>query len=353
MENELVIKLEKSIEKIKDKSFRIYFFVQETKGNAKASIRYIYDFALALQKNGYNAIMLTEKPDYTPITSWLSEEYETLPHQPIEGGSLAISPEDLLIIPEIFGFIMEQVKNLPCSKIVIAQAYDHVLETLEPGASWSDYGFFKCITTSENAKNQISKIMRNVSYDIVEPFISEAFVEQVLPPKPIIGIHSREQREGINLIKEFYLRFPQYRWITFRDLRGTTEHDFANLLKESFLSVWIDPTSTWGSFPLESMKVGVPVVGQIPKLRHDWMTEENGIWVENTNNLTDIVADFVLNWLEDNITPTLVDEGRKTAQRFSSREVFDNKVIETISNITSSRLANFEEQLNRIKETNE
>ena len=171
MENELVIKLEKSIEKIKDKSFRIYFFVQETKGNAKASIRYIYDFALALQKNGYNAIMLTEKPDYTPITSWLSEEYETLPHQPIEGGSLAISPEDLLIIPEIFGFIMEQVKNLPCSKIVIAQAYDHVLETLEPGASWSDYGFFKCITTSENAKNQISKIMRNVSYDIVEPFI--------------------------------------------------------------------------------------------------------------------------------------------------------------------------------------
>ena len=118
MENEIISKLEKSIEGIKNKSARIYFFVQETKGNAKASVRYIYDFALALQKNGYNSIILTEKPDYTPITSWLSDEYESLPHQPIEGNSLAIAPEDLLIIPEIFGFLMEQVKNLPCGKIV-------------------------------------------------------------------------------------------------------------------------------------------------------------------------------------------------------------------------------------------
>ena len=61
MENELVSKLEKSIEQIKEKNARIYFFIQETKGNAKASIRYMYDFALTLHKNGYNTIMLTEK----------------------------------------------------------------------------------------------------------------------------------------------------------------------------------------------------------------------------------------------------------------------------------------------------
>lgn len=353
MENELVIKLEKSISQIKEKNARIYFFIQETKGNAKASIRYFYDFALALHKNGYNSIMLTETTDQTPITSWLSEEYNVLPHQPIEGGTLAVSPEDLLILPEIFGFVMEQVKNLPCGKIVIAQAYDHILETLQPGSSWPDFGFLKCITTSESAKNQISKVMRGVSYDVVEPFISETFVEQVTPPKPIVGIHTREQREGINLIKEFYLRFPQYRWITFRDLRGLSEQDFAHSIKESFLSVWIDPTSTWGSFPLESMKVGVPVIGQIPKLRHEWMTEENGIWVENTNNMADIIADFILNWLEDNITPELINNGKQTAENFESKEKFESKALEVINNIFDVRLSNFEEQLNRIKETNE
>ena len=101
------------------------------------------------------------------------------------------------------------------------------------------------------------------------------------------------------------------------------------------------------------MKVGVPVIGQIPKLRHEWMTEENGIWVENTNNMADIIADFILNWLEDNITPTLIDNAKQTAENFASRENFESKVLEVINNIFNVRLSNFEEQLNRIKETNE
>jgi hypothetical protein len=352
MENELISKLEASIEKIREKGARIYFFIQETKGNAKASIRYLYDFALALHNDGYKVIMLTEKPDYTPITSWLGDQYEVLAHQPIEGGTLAVAPEDLLILPEIFGFVMEQVKNLPCGKIVVAQAYDHVLETLQPGATWSDFGFFKCITTSETVKEQISKTIRNVSFDVIEPLISETFEEQVLPPKPIIGVHSREQRDGINLIKEFYLRFPQYRWITFRDLRGLTEFDFAQSIKDSFLSVWIDPTSTWGSFPLESMKVGVPVIGVIPRLKHEWMTENNGVWIENQNNLADIIADFALNWFEDNISPQLIQDGKETVSRYTNRADFDRNVLFCISSIFDARLKNFESQLNRIKETN-
>ena len=352
MENELVLKLEKSIEQIKDKKARIYFFVQETKGNAKASIRYVYDFALALYKDGYNVIMLTEKPDFTPIDSWLAGEYSQIPHQPIEGGSLAIAPEDLFFLPEIFGFVMEQVKNLPCAKIVITQGYDYILETLQPGASWADFGFLKCITTSDIMKTKIMRTMTNISFDILEPLVSETFVEQVLPPKPIISVHSREQRDGINLIKEFYLRFPQYRWITFRDLRGVSEKDFAQSIKESFLSVWIDPTSSWGSFPLESMKVGVPVIGITPYLKHDWMNEENGVWIENPMNLTDIIADFVLNWLEDNITPELIANGKETAKIFSDRENFNSKAKTITEEIFNARERSFQEQLNRLKETN-
>jgi len=135
-------------------------------------------------------------------------------------------------------------------------------------------------------------------------------------------------------------------------LRGVSEKDFAQSIKESFLSVWIDPTSSWGSFPLESMKVGVPVIGLTPFLKHEWMTEENGIWIENPMNLTDIIADFVLNWLEDNITPKLIESGKESTQEFSNRENFDNKVKTLINNICEVRINNFEEQLNRLKETN-
>ncbi len=45
----------------------------------------------------------------------------------IEGQNLAISPEDIIVIPEIYGHVMEQLKNFPCGKIVLCQAYDHKL----------------------------------------------------------------------------------------------------------------------------------------------------------------------------------------------------------------------------------
>ena len=119
-----------------------------------------------------------------------------------------------------------------------------------------------------------------------------------------------------------------------------------------FRSVWIDPTSSWGSFPLESMKVGVPVIGLTPYLKHDWMTEDNGVWIENPVNLTDIIADFTLNWLEDNISPVLVETAKETAKNFSDRQVFESKVLECVEDIFYVRLTGFEEQLTRLKETN-
>ena len=94
-------KVELSIKNLREKTARIYFFVQDTKGNAKASIRLIYQMAMTLKKNGYNTIILHEKSDYTGVGSWLGEEYMSeLPHKSIEGQNLEISPEDFLVVPE-------------------------------------------------------------------------------------------------------------------------------------------------------------------------------------------------------------------------------------------------------------
>ena len=144
-----------SIKNLREKTARIYFFVQDTKGNAKASIRLIYQMADALKKDGFNPIMLHEKKDYVGVSSWLGEEYMNLPHKSIEGQNLEISPEDFLIIPEIFGFVMEQVSKLPCAKVVLTQQYANMLETLQTGQGWAQFGFLKCITTSNLKKEYI------------------------------------------------------------------------------------------------------------------------------------------------------------------------------------------------------
>ena len=343
-------KVERSIQNLRDKKARIYFFVQDTKGNAKASIRYIYQIAKTLHENDFNPILLHEKNDYTGVSKWLDESYMTIPHKSLEDQNLSVSPEDFLIIPEIFGFVMNQVKNLPCAKIVLTQQYFNMLETLQPGESWNLFGFFKCITTSNTQKEYIEKVMRQATFDIIKPLIPENFTPRELPPLPIIGVHTKEQGEGINLIKTFYLKFPQYRWFTFRDLRGLSEKDFTNSLKECFLSVWVDEKGGFGTFPIESMACGVPVIGKIPDLKPEWMNEENGVWLTDSTLITDFIADFIQNWLEDNIKPELYENMRNTADNYKNKQEFDSNVLSLFSKFLESRASSFEEQLIKTEE---
>jgi hypothetical protein len=350
MNQEQISKLENSIENMKNKTMRIYFLVQDTKGNAKASVRYIYQMAMSLKKSGYNAIILHEKPDYFGVSSWLDESYmNELEHKTIEGTNLEVSPEDLIVVPELYGFIMEQIKKLPCGKIVLSQSYDYIFDTLQPGDTWSQYGFLKCITTSEKQKEWIKNTMRNVSIDVVEPVISDNFKKQVLPPKTVINIHTRDHRDTTNTIKAFYSRFPQYRWFTFRDLRGLSELDFSEKMKESFVSVWVDPIAGYGTFPLESIKMGVPVIGVVPNMVPDWMNENNGIWINNPNILVDVIADFVQNWLEDNISPELYTEMEKTTEKLIKLETFEESVNNVFNDMIQTRLNTFSEQLTKLE----
>lgn len=350
MENSLKEKVLNSIENLKNKNARIYFLVQDTKGNAKASVRLIYQMAMALKENGYNPIILHEKTDYSGVSAWLDGSYMELPHRAIEGQNLEISPEDFIVVPEIFGYVMEQIKKLPCAKIVLAQAYSWIVETLQPGQSWSQYGFLKCITTSNSQKEYIEKVMRQSTFDIINPFISENFHPKELPPMPIIGVHTKDQSDAINIIKTFYLRFPQYRWFTFRDLRGLSELEFSNSLRDCFLSVWVDDYSGFGTFPLESMKSGVPVIGKVPNMVPEWLNEENGIWITDYNLITDVIADFIQNWLEDNIKPEMYEAMAKTAEKYSNKIQFENDVKSLFSGYFDTRINAFEEQLSKTEE---
>ena len=349
MELEKIQKMEQSIQNLKDKTARIYFLVQDTKGNPKASIRHIYQIALTLKNNGYNPIIIHESKDYKGVGEWLSNEYMELPHQCIEGENLQISPEDIIVIPELYGHVMDQLKNFPCGKIVLCQAYDHMLETLAPGSNWSTYGFYKCITTSEFQKKYISEIMRGASIDIIEPTIPSVFSKKDKPSKPIISIHTRDPRDTAKIIKSFYLKYPQFRWITFRDLRGITQTDFSKFLKESFVSVWVDNESGFGTFPLESMASGTPVIGRIPYIEPEWINEKNGIWTTNNFDLVDILAEYIKNWLEDNVSETLIQEGLDTAKKYQNHEEFVTLSNKLFQEYVSNRVESLEQQLNKLK----
>jgi hypothetical protein len=345
--SDLIKNLENSIENLRSKNAKIYFFVQDTKGNARASIKFIYDLALTLKEDGYNSAILHEKPDYFGVQDWLGSKYMELPHISVEGQNLQVAPEDTIVVPEIFGYVMAQLANLPCAKIVLCQSYDNIFETLQPGQTWTQFGFTKCITTSETMKEYISSVMRGVSIDVIEPTISEHFEKAKFPPKPIIAIYSREQRDSINLIKAFYVKFPQYRWIAFRDMRGLSQQEFASVLKDCMLSVWVDDVSSFGTFPLESMRCNVPVLGKAPKIVPSWMNENNGIWITDSVRIVDFISEFIQNWLEDNVAESIYEGGQETASKFVDYENFKNNTSTTFARYIGTRIENFMSELNK------
>jgi glycosyltransferase involved in cell wall biosynthesis len=99
------------------------------------------------------------------------------------------------------------------------------------------------------------------------------------------------------------------------------------------------------------MKSGVPVLGYVPNLLPHWINEDNGLWVNNKLQIVDFIADFLQNWLEDNIDQKLFDEMDKTVTSLQSEEDFKNKVIDTFDEYVKIRLESFESQLTKLQET--
>jgi glycosyltransferase involved in cell wall biosynthesis len=97
------------------------------------------------------------------------------------------------------------------------------------------------------------------------------------------------------------------------------------------------------------MKMGVPVIGLTPSMVPEWMKEENGIWINNQNLLLDVLADFIQNWLEDNINPDLYDQMSQTVEPYSSEETFKTSVLSLFEKMMATRIENFKNQLTKFE----
>jgi hypothetical protein len=136
-------------------------------------------------------------------------------------------------------------------------------------------------------------------------------------------------------------------------MRGLSEKEFAKTIEECFLTIWIDEVSGYGTFPLESMKMGIPVLGLVPNLVPGWMNEDNGIWVNNKNQLVDIAADYLQNWLEDNINDEIFGQMENTISSLPTEASFNETIIELFNGYVNKRAESFEEQINKFKELQE
>jgi len=345
MEDNVKNLIKESLSKLEQKEFKIFFFVMDTKGNVLASIANIYEHVKMLRELGYDAQILHEKNDYTKMDTVLGEAYSGIPHVSIESQQLKVNTQDFIVIPEIFANVMEQTAKLPSKRIVFLQSHDYIFEMLMPGKNWAEYGITDVITTTEKQKSYVESLMSNrVQAEVIPLGIPEYFKPSDKPKKPIIAISTRDQRDLVKLYKAFYLKYPHLKWVSFRDMKGLSREVFAKSLAESCLAIWIDKPSSFGTFPIEAMKCDVPVLGLVPDMLPEWISDKNGLWTQDPFAIVDLAANYFQAWLEDGEPQELYDEMSKIKEQYTIEQQ-KVKVSEVYGKIIQNRIIELKSKL--------
>jgi hypothetical protein len=125
--------------------------------------------------------------------------------------------------------------------------------------------------------------------------------------------------------------------------------EFSEVLKECFVSVWIDEESTFGTFPLESMKCNVPVVGKIPDIEPDWLNE-NGMWTYDSTKIVEILGTYILAWLEGvELKSEVTDKMKETLLPYGS-DITRNNIISIFNSFKNKRIDAINTALEKLKQ---
>lgn len=306
-------KILNTIESIESKKSKFYFFAPDTDGNVTGGVKYICDCAMGIQSQGYEVFLFHEKPQYKipPMGSTYGElnfiSFKTMNTDK----RYLLTAADFIFVGELYvqGLVGQMVQSkIPSKIVVISQAYDYIFQHMDIGMSWDLLGINDVLTTSKAQKEYIGEFMPMLDTQVVHPFIPSCFRPPEKPQKPYIAIVSRFPPDGDKLIKQFYLKYPLFSWVPFKALGQMSQEDFASELRECCMGVWLDEIAGFGTFPLECMRSGVPLVAQVPSLIPEYAIEDNRLatnakWATNRLSMVDKIADTLDEFLHNTGVP--------------------------------------------------
>jgi hypothetical protein len=359
---EIKEKIQENISKLQEGEFSFYFLTPDSKGNPSGAVANIYEHVKMLNELGRKAFVLHQEAGYKirgdaegqGLAEWLGDEYADLPHACIQDQTLKVSPSDFIIVPELMGSVFKEIRQIPSKKVLFMQAYNYLLEPYDAqeGFNFLSHGVNTAITTTNKNKEYLESLTNGQTRAKVIPVgIPDFFKKSEKPRKPIVGIFTRDQRETLRFVKSFYTKYPQFKFISFRDLRGMSRKQFAKELSEFACTVWMDDVSGFGTLPIESMKCGVPVIGKVPEMVPEWMEETAGFWVQNSTGLVDVCYQFVQSWLEDSEPKDRYEKMLEMETKYTMSEM--KETIETVyGELVQDRIKEFEATLPEEGEVN-
>lgn len=368
---EILKRIDNAIEEINKKESNLFFFVVDSKNIPNSSMAYIYQLAKYLLTKDYKVTMiyqlaneytqeeyeeieqkeelLDEERIFHDASLWMGEEYSGIPHLNISKEEWTVSPSDFLFIPEVFsGLMYETYKhNIPCKRYVILQDFNLVSEFIPLGIQWSNYGIYDAICATKLQEERAKEVFPYLRTKILEPYIDDCFRSNLKPKKLIVNIIAKNQNDVHKIIKPFYWKYPIYNFISFRDIRNFPRHEYAELLQEGAITVWVDNSTSFGYSALEAMRCNNIVIGKMTDDIMEWSGDsnklyDNVIWFNNINDVHKILASVIGSWMRNEIPEELTQAVAKTNKLYTF-EKWTEKVDSLFENIMNERIKELEE----------
>lgn len=358
-------KVDEVLGKLNDKNFNVYFMVIDTKGNTSGSIEYLYQLAYKLMKLGYKTTMayvdITDKEEYVGPFDWLDKKYEEIPYVNVKDKNVMFGPEDFIFVPEILSdAIIEMRGKVQSKKILVVNDYKRLADFFPALTDMNALGIHDCVTTTTHQKEMIEGLFKDLRVTIVEPAIENKFRPYDGPKKLMVNIIARNPSDRNRITKEFYWKFPIYRWVSFRDLRSLNQDVFSDALRDVDITVWVDDKTEFGYSALEALKSGNLVLAKVPENLADWMegSEDNELsktclWFRTIDEVPEMLASLVRSWTLDKI-PDNLKERCKAVDGLYTNEKQEESIKERVVNgIFATRIKDFEELKTIINTNNE
>lgn len=351
---DVVERIEKELKKFDDKAFNVYFYVIDTKGVPSGSLLYIYKVAYELHSLGYNVTMLHNENEFVGISQWADSKYAELPHSKVSDRQVTLSASDFLIIPEIYTDIMSQTRDIPCKRVMLVQNFDYLTKIIPVGVHPYEYGITDAIVNTKTTEKLIKNNLPMIKTHVLSPGISDTlFRKNDKPKKMIVNFVVKNGDDASRVVKPFFWKYPQLKWVTFAHLSNLPQEIFANALRDAAITIVIDDTMSFGYAALEALKTGSIVICKIPENTPDWMLDNDElsnsiVWVDNLDEIPDLIANLVAMWVRDDVPEELYNEIDKAAEKHTMTDMKNDVEKVFVEELFATRKKEIQDALDKV-----
>jgi len=235
----------------------------------------IHDHVQILSQNGFQAFIALPKP---PPNDFYNSTAPTIIHN----GAMDFREGDIYVIPEGFSDYMQALKNAPVRKVMFCQNQYYLPFSSNPHLGPSEYFVDNIIVSSEAIRNFMKEVYGISDVPLIPCAIdTKLFFSSPKKLRQITFVPRKLKTDAIFIEAIFKRMYKEYSDIPWVPIEGMTRQNAAKIMRESEVFLSLSNRDSFGLPPLEAMASGCLVAGFHGDGGKEYISQDNGWWVES------------------------------------------------------------------------